>query len=166
MRLESSEWNEERMHRRMNKVHTIVQRVGCRVARRGLDIWGRDGRADLLGALGSIAGHVGGGSYLGMSEGRERGKEGQQAGTGRTRLGRLFFRLIVFLFPGGTVAADEAGDAFRVDVLPVDAEGRLFAFGGALSLFADHEMDFFGLDVFANVPGGEAIFVLFLSGRS
>lgn len=79
-------------------------------------------------------------------------------------VGGIFWpRGMVVLVPVRTVSTDEAGDALGVDLLAADAKGRLLAAGSALLLFADHHMDLFGLDVLANMPCGEPVFVLLFS---
>lgn len=70
---------------------------------------------------------------------------------------------IPLLIPGVTVAAKEACNAFRVDILAIYPESSLLPSGGTLLLFANHEVDFFGLDVFADMPCGKTVFVLFFS---
>jgi hypothetical protein len=70
---------------------------------------------------------------------------------------------IPVLIPRVTVAAKEACNAFRVDILAIYPKGSLLPSSGALLLFANHQVDFFGLDVFADMPCGKAVFVLFFS---
>lgn len=85
-----------------------------------------------------------------------------------TRFGTLILSIsisfpIPVLIPGITVAAKESCNAFRVDILAIYPKGSLLPSGGALLLFANHQVDFFGLDVFADMPCGKAVFVLFFS---
>lgn len=83
--------------------------------------------------------------------------------TGLRTLG-LSLRLLSWrAIPRSAIATHEAGDSLGVDILAIDAESRLFALGGALLLLAKHQMDFLCLDIFANMPCGEAIFVLLFS---
>jgi hypothetical protein len=72
---------------------------------------------------------------------------------------------IPVVIPGITVAPYEACYAFGIDILAVDPKGSLLPSGGALLLLANHQMHFLGLDVFANMPCREAIFVLFFSAN-
>jgi hypothetical protein len=70
---------------------------------------------------------------------------------------------IHLLIPGLTVAAKEACNAFRVDILAIYTESSLLPSGGTLLLFANHQVDFFSLDVLADMPCGKTVFVLFFS---
>jgi len=73
--------------------------------------------------------------------------------------------LILILIPRVTIAADEACYPLGVNILAIYPKGRLFPSSSALLLFANHQVDFFSLDIFADMPCGEAVFVLFFSAE-
>jgi hypothetical protein len=85
-----------------------------------------------------------------------------------TRFRALWSGLWLWLFvssgiPGSSIATNEASDSFGVDVLPIHPEGSLFPLGGALLLFAKHQVDLFGFDILSDMPCGKTIFVLLFS---
>lgn len=84
--------------------------------------------------------------------------------TGLRTLGLSLWLLASSVVPGCAISTNEAGDSLGVDILAIDAEGRLFALGSALLLLAEHQVDLLCLDIFADMPCGEAIFVLLFSG--
>lgn len=67
------------------------------------------------------------------------------------------------VIPRRPISTQKTRNALRIDLLPAHPERRLLPTGGSFLLFADHDMDFFGLDILANVPCGETIFILFFS---
>ena len=82
-----------------------------------------------------------------------------------TWLGTRQFGIFIswFIHPGLTISADEAGESLLVHFVACPAKGRLLASGGTLLLFANHQVNFFGLDVLADMPCGQTVFVLFFS---
>ena len=74
--------------------------------------------------------------------------------------------IVLILLPSRPVATNEASNAFGVNILATDAEGCCFASSGTFLLLSQHEMDFSGFDILADMPGGETIFVLFFSEAS
>lgn len=64
-----------------------------------------------------------------------------------------------------SISTDKAGDAFGVDFLSSNTETCLLASGRSFLLLSDHDMDFFGLDILADMPCSQAVFVLFFSGK-
>lgn len=81
-----------------------------------------------------------------------------------TRLRALILGIAISIaFPGITVAALKAGNAFGVNILAIYPKGSFLPSGSALLLFANHQMDFFRLDVLPDMPCGEAVFILFFS---
>jgi hypothetical protein len=73
--------------------------------------------------------------------------------------------LILILIPRVTIAADEACYPLGVNILAIYPKSRLFSSSGTLLLLANHQVDFFSLDVFADMPCGEAVFILFFSAN-
>jgi hypothetical protein len=85
-----------------------------------------------------------------------------------TRLGTLILKISISILisipvPRITVAAKKACNAFGINILPIYPKGSFLPSGGALLLFANHQVDFFSLDVLPDMPCGEAVFVLFFS---
>lgn len=82
-----------------------------------------------------------------------------------TRLRALQLGITILpLLPRLAISPHEPGNPLRIHLLPIHPEGRLFPARGAFLLLADHQLHLFGLDVLADVPGREAVFVLFFSG--
>lgn len=76
---------------------------------------------------------------------------------------QLLGRRLLNMIPHIRVPTAESSDALLVDDLTVQSKSRLLALGGAPLLLAEHDMDFFLLQVLAEIPLGEAIFILFFS---
>ena len=67
------------------------------------------------------------------------------------------------MIPRASVPTHETGDSFGIDILAVDAECRLLPSCRAFLLFANHQVHFLGLDILANMPCGQSIFILLFS---
>lgn len=137
-------------------MYTVGEWVPHVLARRSQIGQWRDG-CGLLVWFGGVVTHIGWGFYL-ISQ-----------NSARNLLKHTWLRASLHGFlpligiPCWAVAAHKASDAFWINLLPVHTEGSLLSLCGALALLADHELYIFGFDVFADVPCGEAVLVLFLS---
>lgn len=84
----------------------------------------------------------------------------------RTRLGTLQLGIAILpLLPRLPIPTDKPCNALGIDLLPIHPERRLLSPRRAFLLLPNHQLDLLGFDILADVPGSEAVFVLFFSGE-